>query len=71
MEAIKKKLSCEEAAEILGISVRSFYRKRQCYESEEFNGHFDLRLGRQSSNRAVDREVTFIAKLRTSNNPLI
>lgn len=59
----KGRLSCEEASEILGISVRIFYRKRQRYDSEGFNGHFDLRLGRQSPHRAADREVDFITKL--------
>jgi transposase len=28
----KNKLSCEEAADILGISISTFYRKRQIYE---------------------------------------
>jgi transposase len=59
----KGRLSCEEAAEILGISVRTFYRKRQRYESEGFEGRFDLRIGRKSSQRAADREVEFITKL--------
>lgn len=59
----KGRLSCEEASEILGISVRTFYRKRQRYESEEFDGHFDFRLGRQSPHRAADKEVEFITKL--------
>lgn len=58
-----KRLSCEEASEILGISVRTFHRKRQRYESEEFDGSFDLRIGRQSSQRAADFEVEFITKL--------
>lgn len=57
------RLSCEEASEILGISVRTFYRKRRQYESEDFDGHFDLRLGRPSPHRAADREVAFITKL--------
>lgn len=58
-----KSLSCEEASEILGISIRTFYRKRQRYESEEFDGSFDLRVGRKSSQRAADQEVEFITKL--------
>lgn len=57
------RLSCEEASEILGISVRTFYRKRQRYESEDFEGQFDMRLGRKSSHRAADREVELITKL--------
>lgn len=59
----KGRLSCEEAAEILGISVRTFYRKRHRYEAEEFGGQFDLRLGRKSPHRAADREVELITKL--------
>lgn len=58
-----KRLSCEEAAEILGISVRTFYRKRQRYESDDFEGSFDLRVGRRSPHRAADREVEFLTKL--------
>lgn len=59
----KKRLSCEEAAEILGISVRTFYRKRQRYDSEDFNETFDLRIGRKSPHRAADQEIKFITKL--------
>jgi hypothetical protein len=58
-----KRLSCEEAAEILGISARTFHRKRQRYDSEEFDGNFDLRIGRKSPHRAANREVAFITKL--------
>lgn len=57
------RLSCEEASEILGVSVRTFYRKRQRYEAEDFDGQFDLRLGRISPHRAEDREVELITRL--------
>jgi transposase len=30
----KNKLTCEEAAEILEISISTFYRKRQIYEED-------------------------------------
>ena len=59
----EQKLSCEEASEILGISVRSFHRKRQRYESEDFDGRFDMRLGRPSPHRASDKEIAFITRL--------
>lgn len=59
----KRRLSCEEASEILGISSRTFYRKRQRYESEDFAGQFDMRIGRPSPHRAADNEVAFITKL--------
>jgi len=59
----EKKFTCEEAAEILGISIRTFHRKRQCYETEGFDGCFDKRLGRRASNRAADLEVEMTTKL--------
>lgn len=59
----KGNLSCEEASEILCVSVRSFHRKRQRYNSEGFDGCFDRRLGRVSPHRAADEEVALITKL--------
>lgn len=59
----RKELSNEEAAEILGISDRSFLRKRRRYESAEFDGRFDLRIGKVSSQRGADREIKFITQL--------
>src|SRR5471030_1588825 len=60
---ISSKLSCEEAADILGISVKTFFRKRQRYNSEGFAGRFDLRLGKPSPHRAADAEVELITNL--------
>lgn len=62
----QKRLSCEEAAEILGISVSTFYRKRQRYESEDFMGRYDMRLGKHVPNKAADREVEYITRLYNS-----
>lgn len=59
----KNKLSCEEAAEILGISISTFYRKRQIYEEEGEHCRFDKRLGRISPHRAADAEVELITQL--------
>ena len=56
-------LTCEEAADILGISVKTFFRKRQRYNDEGFDGRFDLRLGKPSPHRAADHEVEFITTL--------
>lgn len=59
----KRELSTVEAAEILGISVRTFLRKRTRYEEEGFEGLYDKRLGKPSSRRAGDAEIEFITKL--------
>jgi transposase len=57
------KLSCEEAADMLGVSIKTFYRKRQRYDEKDFDGQFDRRLGRESPHRAADREVEMITRL--------
>lgn len=59
----QKELDTQAAADILGISVRTFLRKRVRYDEEEFNGCFDRRLGGKSNNRATDGEVEFLTKL--------
>jgi hypothetical protein len=59
----QKELDTQAAADILGISVRTFLRKRNRYEEEDFDGRFDLRLTRRSPNRAEDREVEILTKL--------
>ncbi len=38
----KKRLTTEEASELLGISMGTFYRKRESYEEEDFAGRFDM-----------------------------
>lgn len=59
----KGRLTCEEAAEVLGVSVSTFYRKRQRYESDDFDGGFDIRLGKSSPHRAANREVAWVTRL--------
>lgn len=59
----KRELSTEGAAEILGISVRTFLRKRMRYEEEGFDGLYDRRLGKVSPHRAADAEVEWVTKL--------
>lgn len=59
----KEKLTTQEAAELLGISVSVFYRKRTRYEEEGFEGIYDKRLGRASPHRAADAEVEKMTKL--------
>jgi hypothetical protein len=57
------KLSCEEASELLGISVSTFYRKRQICEEENFAGVLDRRIGKISVHRAADKEVEYITRI--------
>ena len=59
----KKKLSCEEAAELLGISISTFYRKRQIYKEDGSDSILDRRVGKLAHNKAADREVEFITRL--------
>lgn len=59
----KKRLNCEEASDILGMSVRTFLRKRRRYEEEGFEGVFDRRLGKPSGNRACRDEVENLRQL--------
>lgn len=56
-------LSCEEAAEILGMSVSTFYRMRQRYEEGGIEGLADRRLGRISARRAPVDEVMRVVNL--------
>ncbi len=59
----KRKLTTEEASELLGISISVFYRKRMRYEEEGFEGFYDQRLDKASPHRAGDSEVKRITKL--------
>ena len=59
----KNKLTCEEAAEILGISISTFYRKRQIYDEGGDNCVLDKRVKRVSPHRAADAEVEHITRL--------
>ena len=59
----KKELTTEEAADLLGISISSFYRNRERYEAEDFDGKFDRRIGKPSGKCAERAEVQRITKL--------
>lgn len=61
----KKRLSTQEASELLGISISTFYRKRERYE-EGFDALYDKRLRRISPHKASDREIEWITKLYAS-----
>ncbi len=58
-----KRLSCEEAAELLGSSVSTFYRYRRRYEEEGVEGLADRRLGKMSSRRVPVDEVMEVINL--------
>src|ERR1700694_1075498 len=60
------RLSCIEAAELLGISERHFRRLRDPYEAEGAEGLIDRRRGRASGRRApVDRIEFVVEQYRT------
>lgn len=57
------RLSCEDAAEILGSSVSTFYRMRKRFDGEGVEGLADRRLGKLSSRRAPVDEVMKVLNL--------
>ncbi len=58
-----KQLSQEQAAEILGVSVRSVRRWEERYEAEGAEGLYDKRLGRLAGNRVPVDTVTEVLEL--------
>ena len=57
-----KKLSCVEAAELLGMSERHFRRLRDAYEAHGAEGIVDRRRGRASGRRAGVDEVAWVVE---------
>jgi hypothetical protein len=55
-----KKLSCGDAAELLGMSERHFRRLRDVYEAEGADGIIDRRRGRASGRRAPVDEIEWV-----------
>src|SRR5450432_4058904 len=53
LQAMAKKFTWWQAAEILGISDRHMRRCRERYEEEGYNGLFDRRCGKPSSRRVA------------------
>ncbi len=53
LQAMAKKITCWQAAEILGISDRHMRRWRERYVNEGYNGLFDRRRGKPSSLRVA------------------
>jgi len=60
---IDGEITTEEASSLLHFSSRTFLRKRDQYEEEDFDGRFDRRLGRRSGLRAVDEEIAYVEGL--------
>ena len=56
------RLSCVEAAELLGISERHFRRLRDRYEAEGAEGLIDRRRGRASGRRAPVDQIEFVVE---------
>lgn len=57
------RLSCDEAAELLGVSLSTFYRYRCRFDDEGAEGLADRRLGKVSNRRAPVDEVTTVLNL--------
>jgi len=57
------RLGCEEAAELLGVSLSTFGRWRNRYEAAGAIGLVDLRLGKASARRAPVDEVAKVLSL--------
>ena len=55
-----RRLSCEEAAELLGVSERHFRRLRDRYEADGAEGLIDRRRGRVSGRRAPVDQIEFV-----------
>lgn len=56
------RLSCVDAAELLGISERHFRRLRDRYEAEGAEGLIDRRRGRASGRRAPVDKIEFVVE---------
>ena len=61
-----RRLSAMDAAELLGMSERTFRRYRRRWEEDGLEGLFDRRLGKASSRRvAVDRVTWVLEQYRS------
>jgi transposase len=60
---IKGELSCDGAADLLGVSVSTFYRMRKRYEDEGEQGLVDRRIGKMSARRVPVDEVMRLISL--------
>lgn len=58
----RKRLSCVEAGELLGLSERHFRRLRDAYEAHGAEGLIDRRRGRASGRRAPVDEIEWVVE---------
>ncbi|MDL2279586.1 helix-turn-helix domain-containing protein, partial [Desulfovibrio sp. OttesenSCG-928-G11] len=56
-------LNCEQAAELMGVSVSTFFRKRRRFAEEGKEGLVDRRIGKLSARRVPVDEVMEIISL--------
>jgi transposase len=62
----RHELTCEQAAEVIGVSVSTFYRKRRRFAEEGTGGLVDRRIGKISARRVpVDEAMRVIALFET------
>ena len=60
------RISTDEAAELLGISVKTFYRKRKIFDENGLEGLVDGRIGKLSNRRIpVDEAMRIISLYKT------
>lgn len=60
-------LSCKQAAEIMGVSMSTFFRKRQRFAEEGAEGLVDRRIGKMSARRVpVDEAMHVITLFETT-----
>lgn len=58
-----RRIDCEAAADLLGMSVSTFYRMRSRYDEQGLEGLADRRLGKLSARRAPVDEVSRVLAL--------
>ena len=59
----KKIIGCEDAADLLGCSVRHFHRLRKGFESQGIENLRDKRINARAHNKAADEETEMVTKL--------
>lgn len=60
---LDRKINCDDAADLLGCSIRHFKRLRCRFEEDGLAGLKDRRVGKACKHRAADVEVEMVTKL--------